>query len=446
MCESKDDLESALSRLVLCLDPPSMHGCDAKALVSYFSRLEHLASAGKALCARRVAESGVYELDGHRHAGEWLAAETGDTLGAALSLLETAEAVAKLPELEEALRSGELSPSQLKAVAAAAVVDPDATTELIDTARTDSLENLKRRSQQLRAAKQSLEDKAQRDRRLHAARRVRTWTADDGTFHLDARLTPDKGAVLLALLKDEADKIFHSNRRAGVRERSEAYLADALVSLVSRTGDTGSYRPKALAQLRVDIEALRRGNTGPGEICEIAGVGPVSVATATELLGDSVAQLLITSATDVHAICNLGRAVPSKAYSALLDRDRCCVVPGCSATYNLENDHRVVPFGKGGPTRIDNLARICYFHHHLKTHEGYALEGEPGAWVWVHPDGRRNRGPKPPPRRPASVEKDTGDPDDGVGGAGPAPYSEPAPEQDSLFGEFDTEPDVGQSA
>jgi len=142
MCESKEDLEAALAGLVGRLDPSSMHGLDAKGLVSYFSRLEHLAAAGKALCARRVAESGVYELDGHRHAGEWLAAETGDSLGNALSLLEAAEAVAKLPELERAVRDGELSGSQLKVLAGAAVIDPEATSELLDTARSENFENL----------------------------------------------------------------------------------------------------------------------------------------------------------------------------------------------------------------------------------------------------------------------------------------------------------------
>ena len=193
-----------------------------------------------------------------------------------------------------------------------------------------------------------------------------------------------------AASKCEADKIFEEARRSGARESSQAYLADALVALVTRPGTDGPHRPKALVHLRVDLQALRRGNTGPGEICEVAGVGPVSVATARELLGDSIAKVLVTSATDVHAICNLGRSVPARLYEALLERDRCCVVPGCSATHNLEIDHRVVPFAQGGPTELANLARICHHHHFLKTHEGFSLEGEPGAWVWVHPDGSRH--------------------------------------------------------
>ena len=34
----------------------------------------------------------------------------------------------------------------------------------------------------------------------------------------------------------------------------------------------------------------------------------------------------------------------------------------------------------------------------MKTHDGYCLEGEPGAWVWVHPDGSRHGPGASPPR------------------------------------------------
>lgn len=390
VCESREALEVALSRLVGDLDPACLHGNAAKELVCYFSRLEHLAVAGKALCAVRVAETGSFESGGHRHAGEWLAAETGDSLGGALGLLEAAEAVTKLPELEEALRTGELSAAQVKELAGAAIMDPGSQTELLDAARTEDFSELKRRCAQVRAASASKEDDQQRARRVHRARRLRTWTEGDGTFRLDARLTPDAGARLLAAVRDEADRVFSDARREGVREPQQAYLADALVALVTRVGDGASASPKALVHLRVDVAALRRGSTEQGEICEISGVGPVSVATAVELLGESIAKVLVTSGTDVHTICNLGRAVPAKLHSALIERDRCCVVPGCGATRHLEIDHRIIPFASGGPTKLENLARLCHHHHFLKTHEGFSIEGEPGAWVWVHPDGTRH--------------------------------------------------------
>jgi len=114
MCERREDLEAALSRLVGGLDAASSHGPDAKVLVGFFSRVERLASAGKALCALRVATTGVFSEDGHRHASDWLAEQTGDSLGHCVSVLESAKTVSELPELVEAFLSGELSSSQAK--------------------------------------------------------------------------------------------------------------------------------------------------------------------------------------------------------------------------------------------------------------------------------------------------------------------------------------------
>jgi len=431
MCETRDELEQSLSRLVGGLDAASLRGADAKALVGFFSRVEHLAAAGKALCALRVLRTGVFELDGHAHGASWLAEQTGDSIGEASSLLEATGTAESLPELKEAFCSGELSSSQLKHLAGAAALDPGSLPGLLDTARVEDLSGLKRRCAQVRSAALSKEDEAARTSRIYSQRRLRTWIEPDGTFRLDARLTTDQGARLLGPLNKEADRIFKDARRSGRKERHEAYLLDSLVALVTRTCDASNNGPKALVHVRVDIEALRRGSTFPGEVCEIPGVGPISVATARDLLGDGLAKVLITSATDVYSICNLGRAVPAKVMSALIERDRCCVVPGCGATYRLEVDHRVVPFASGGPTELANLARLCHHHHFLRTHEGYSLEGGPGAWVWIHPDGRsKAQGVGPPPEKAATPVTPATPATSGPSGPSSFPESSPGAEPD----------------
>ena len=50
---------------------------DALELVAEFSRLEHLASAGVALAARRVAQTDLWKRGGHRSAAHWLDHVTG---------------------------------------------------------------------------------------------------------------------------------------------------------------------------------------------------------------------------------------------------------------------------------------------------------------------------------------------------------------------------------
>jgi hypothetical protein len=55
-------------------------------------------------------------------------------------------------------------------------------------------------------------------------------------------------------------------------------------------------------------------------------------------------------------------------------------------------DHWVVAFADGGPSELWNLARICVFHHRLKTHRGWVLTGSPGKWEFRPPPGG-----EPPP-------------------------------------------------
>ena len=82
-------------------------------------------------------------------------------------------------------------------------------------------------------------------------------------------------------------------------------------------------------------------------------------------------------------------------------RDPECVVAGCHVRVGLEIDH-VEPWSATRMTKLDALARLCRFHHAQKTHEGYRLEGGPGHWRWLKPDGSdTDPRPPPPPKRPA---------------------------------------------
>jgi hypothetical protein len=142
--------------------------------------------------------------------------------------------------------------------------------------------------------------------------------------------------------------------------------------------------------LRVDLAALRRGELEGDEVCEIPGVGPVPLATATNVLGQSFLKVIIGDGVDVTSVCHLGRAVPAHIRSALEDRDEKCVVPGCDVAKGLEIDHYQIAFENDGPTELWNLARLCRWHHHLKTHCGYAITGEPGSWKWRAPASERS--------------------------------------------------------
>ena len=380
-------IEGLLRKAVETLDPEVLEPALATRLVEVFSKIERLAAAGKSLAARRVASSGLWRKSGERSPAHWVARSTGTSVGHAVSVLETAHRLGELPGTDRALRSGELSEDQAIQIASAAAEDPSSETELLKAAHTEGMAVLKERCAQVKAAAC---DQNARHEAIHRSRRLRHWTDPEGAFRLDGRLTPESGAVVLAALEPYKERIFSQARREGRRESYEAYAADALVEMAEhlrRCNQEPSRRtPSAMVHVRVDHAALVRGHLEEGETCEIPGVGPISVASARALASDAVLSVVATEGADVRAVTHLGRTIPARLRTALQERDPACVVPGCLERRGLQIDH-IFPFSQKGPTRLDNLARLCRWHHHQKTHNGYKLLGGPGQWRWEGPRG-----------------------------------------------------------
>lgn len=431
-----------VAAFVHAFDPGLYSGEDAEHLVTVFTRAERLGGAGKTLAANRAAECNRHVLTGHRSAAEWLAAQTGESVGDALNVLRLGEDLVDQPGVDEALREGKLAPTRAKLVSTAVKTNPSSEDELLQGAQHDNLRQLRERCLRAKAQGRSREDEAQAAARIHTRRHCRTWTDEEGAFRLEALLTPDAGARVLASLQARSDRLFHQARRAGLVEPPDAYRADALVALVCGAGTLGTTAkgattsggapsgegagasdpdstdpdpttrprtpsPTATVHLRVDLDALRRGSVGEGGICEIPGVGPVSVQVARELMGDALCDLVITNGVDVTTVCRLGRSVPEALKTAITERDQHCVVPGCGVALGLERDHWQVDFAKGGVASMDNLARLCKHHHKLKTHNGFRLAGGPGQWEWIPPDTpqlatrkKKTARKRPPPPSP----------------------------------------------
>jgi hypothetical protein len=391
MCESRALFLACLTRLVSGLEPEMMTAEHAKELVGWFSRVERLAAAGKLLCAGRVAATGSFADSGQRSAASWLAHETGGFVTDAMRELETESRLRQLPVLEEAFRSGELSPDQVAIAAGAAAADPTKEQELLEQAKKGSVRELRTAAERIRAAARSEKDEQERYEAVKAKRSLRWWTDSDGAFRLDGRLTPDAGKAIVAELEPEAKRLFKQAGDEGRKEPFTAAVADALVNLVTAAGATPARRPSHSSILRVDLAALRRGKIADGEICEIPGVGPVPLARAREILGESFLKLVITDGVDVQTVCHAGRHVSSFIETALFERDQSCVVPGCDATAFLERDHWRETFADGGPTDLPNLCLLCSRHHHLKHNKGFTLRGGPGNWEWIAPTDTAGR-------------------------------------------------------
>jgi hypothetical protein len=410
------DVQKVLRWQLQRLVPGDVPLGEAADMWAAFDAIERHAAAAKTLLAARVDESRAWARAGDRSPEEHLARKAGTSRGAARRGLACSKGLRGLPATEAALRRGELSPAQAETIADAAAVNPGAEQALLDTARTGNLMRLREHANRAKAAGDP--DPEATHRRLHAQRRLRRFTDNEGAWNLQARGTADAGAVVNAALDAVIEEIFRDAHRQGRDEPREAYAFDALLTLARRArgastppaepaaGETAPSQPPPpaprrdganpnfLALLRVDLAALVRGRVEGGELCEIAGVGAVPAAVARELLGDAVLKLVITRGVDVANVTHLGRGPTAAQRIALLWATPACTNTQCGHTLGIQHDHRT-PWTQVHETVLDNLDRLCTPCHRRKTHHSWALVTGTGPRPLVPPDDPRhpaNRG------------------------------------------------------
>jgi hypothetical protein len=398
-----DKLDAALRNvqtLVREAVPASVSGDQAKAIVASFAEIERSAASGVALFTPRVIETGSFAKDGHASAQDWLGSLAGTSAGKAKARLAAAERAAADPKLTEALHESELSPDQLGVVANLASEVPEATEsmlELID--QGGSQQELTDTAARLKAAKRSRETERVRRARVHAQRHFH-WRRDENGGIRSQSLCDE---IAWARVAPELERNAKARWKAAGSEGGDSLAAhrmDALIEILGGgggaveggsggSGGGGGSRGGAGAKVEtlvvIDAAALRRGTTEGDELCEIEGIGPVSVLAATELLTEGGLRYLVKEGFDIKTVTKATRDVARSIEMALTVRDRTCARPGCGKRLGLEIDHREVDYSADGPTELDNLVRLCPDCHALKTFGGWRLEGEPGNWKWIAP-------------------------------------------------------------
>jgi hypothetical protein len=114
-------------------------------------------------------------------------------------------------------------------------------------------------------------------------------------------------------------------------------------------------RPDTKILVLISHEALTRGWAEAEETCEIAGIGPVAVATVKEMMGDAFGAAVVTDGVDVYNVAHLGRSATAHQRSALEARGYRCEVPGCGARLGLEIDH----IDDWAFTKVTRLSSFC---------------------------------------------------------------------------------------
>jgi hypothetical protein len=307
----------AVAAMVDGFDPDVVGGRDAIDLVAEFSRLEHLASGGLMLAARKVAQTDLWKRSGHQSPAHWLSHVTGVSVGEAIGLLETAEVVESAPDTREALTKGEVSTRQAKAIGRGENADPGAARRLLDAAAKASTKETERDSRRIVAAAspETPDEKAQRHRKL---RRFRHGVNDDGMGWGSWLLPIAEHTKAVAAVQGEQAAVFDEARLVGKQESSEAYAADALCRALDRAvakgavgGDGGSIDDDwsfSKVIVKIDLAALDRGHALPGEVSEIAGKCPIPVPDVWRMIdGDAFIAAVTTKGTEISKVVHLGR-------------------------------------------------------------------------------------------------------------------------------------------
>ena len=395
-------------------------------------KAEKAAASGIALLTPRVVETGAHAKGGHGSAAAWLGSLSGSSPSVAKDRLASAKRARERSGPDQGPPRGELSPAELKLLGEAEAAAPGSAKTLLDLSEGGaSHQELRDTASRLRAGARKKEDEATRRTRVHERRHFRWRQCPEGGVRGEFFCDEVHWARVAPRLEAEAKARW---KAAGSTDLTslEAFRLDVFLEFMAGAGAGGGAsggpstgagtnssgsggpgpgnrfgpgnghgpggsgspgpagsggpgRSRVETLVLIDAEALRRGTTEGEETCEIEGIGPVSVAAATELLGEGALRFVIKEGFDIKTVTKSSRSIAKAVEAALIVRDRTCCVPGCGKRLGLERDHVFIDYGDDGPTELANLVRMCPEHHALKTNGGWRLEGTPGNFTWVAP-------------------------------------------------------------
>ena len=342
---------------------------------------------------------------GLQSCAHWVSYRCGLGLQAAREKLRVGRRLLELPLVREAFAAGELSYSKVRAVCRVARPETEATLlEMARYATTAQLEEIVRTYRKV-TGREELRDANDR----HDARSNRWYWDDDGSLVIQARLSPDNGAVFLAGLeagRAAAESTASPKSRAGAgggdsaeSPLAETKSADALVAMAKLALAAPTDATPPVPEVVIVDRATLSGASEEGR-CHLDGGAALPPDTARRLACDATIVAMIEAADGTPLdVGRKRRTPPARLRRALQRRDGCCRFPGCGRRRFL-HAHHIVHWIKGGETKLVNLILLCSFHHRLVHEGGHRIENL-GNHVFVFFDSAGREVPESPPPVPA---------------------------------------------
>jgi hypothetical protein len=337
-------------------------------------------------CIRQFDEQCSWGEQGAVSCAHWLSWRIGLDLATAREKVRVARALGTLPAIDGALASGKLSYAKVRALSR--VATPDNEANLLEMALYATGAQLERICRGFRNAQMADEGP------MPEARSVRERLLPGGMIRLEIVLCPDEADLVLRAL-DKAREIEHCEQPDVSAETSEEpsesspwpSRADGVVALAESYlgGNVASGHGGERFQVTVHVDHDPLAADGVLSATLEDGTN-VSAETLRRVACDC-GLVAVNSAGESLNIGRRTRSIPPAIRRVLLLRDRGCAFPGCTHDRFLHG-HHVKHWLHGGETSTDNLVLLCTYHHHLVHEGGWFVErDEPGAWLFVAPDG-----------------------------------------------------------
>jgi hypothetical protein len=343
--------------------------------------LDHVRVARGALAARELAVMAqLDEIAADQPSvfpEDEVAKASKSSLGKAGKIRQRKKACDDVPELADALASGDATDDRVDTFARATNgLTPDELARVSEQGAVIAAAAANASERQYRETIERIIGRARDDdgldqlARQRANARFRSWTGADGMRNFAGRYDPVRGTELDGRIRNAVETLFHGRAPDDAPtdpvERQEHLAALALLTLSEGNGTSGLPDVTVL----IDETTLVEGRRHPHSTID-AGLGrfglPIETIRRWACLGTVTP--VVVAADGVRLFLGRETRLANRAQRrALRVLYRTCAL--CDVPFEHTQAHHVSWYGhQHGVTDIDNLLPLCSKHHHL-VHEG----------------------------------------------------------------------------
>jgi len=312
---------------------------------------------------------------GHRSPSAWMAAATGEPVGACKRVLTLGDRLGKMPHVAELFRVGLVSEAAVGLVADAWSEPVAAAFERDELLFADwiSRRPFREAKTQIEAwvAIESANTVEERTTSDFEARHFSVVKFGTGMSTISGALDNEGTAAvraalsLLSQISDDGD-----DERSRWQRNADALVAMARFTLSHHEQPVGTKKRPPRAAITIPYETLLT-RTGIGLLDDHI----ITPDSARRLACDAGLHRVITHAGS--AVVEYGRqtrTISEPLWRLLVERDGGCRFPGCEVPGEMCDAHHVVHWADGGETEPHNLALVCWFHHRVLHEQHWQLE------------------------------------------------------------------------